>query len=101
MLVRTYATQPPLARGLEEVAFVAGMSGAPDRVARLLGAVAALRERIGLPMIAAYQHFYDQLVEGVWAALGDDELQRAWNLGSTLSLEQAVACALETVGSGA
>jgi len=100
-LAQTYGTLPLIGRGLDEIAFIAGMSGQPDRAVRLLGASASLRERHGFLMIEAYRHLYDQLIARTREALGEAAMGELHAAGATLSTEQAIAYARETIGGGA
>ena len=99
-LAQTYGTLPLIGRGLDEIAFIAGMSSLPDRAARLLGASAALRERHGFLMIEAYRHLYDQLIARLREGLGEETMGELEAAGAALSTEQAIAYALETIGGG-
>jgi non-specific serine/threonine protein kinase len=82
------------ARGLEEIAFIAGMSGDVERAAHLLGAVEALRERIGVPMPPSYAHLYQQLLDILHASLGAERMDAAKAAGRLLTLKEAVTLAL-------
>ncbi|MGH2561734.1 MAG: ATP-binding protein [Thermomicrobiales bacterium] len=80
---------------LEGVATVAAATGQPERAARLLGAVAGLRERIGLGLrfpadILAYQ----RAVAAARVALGEEAFAAAWSAGRDLPRDQVVAEAL-------
>jgi hypothetical protein len=74
---------------------VAGARGAPERAARLLGAVQALRDAIGAPVPPEYRAAYERTAAAARAALGEEAFTAAWAAGRTLSWEQAVAYALE------
>ena len=67
----------------------------PDRAARLLGAAEAIRQAIGAPIHPNRREEYEQLLAEVRAALGQAGFADAWAEGRTLTLEQAVALALE------
>ena len=101
VLAQTYGTQPLIARSLDEIAFIAGMTGLPDRAARLLGASAALRERHGFLMIDAYRHLYDQLITRLREGLGEETTRELHAAGAALGTEQAIAYARETIEGGA
>jgi tetratricopeptide (TPR) repeat protein len=66
-----------------------------ERAARLLGAGEAIRERIRAPLPPNAQAEHEQFVASVRAALGDPPFQTAVAAGRELTLEQAVALALE------
>ena len=63
--------------------------------ARLLGAAEALRRAIGAPLTPADRSEYDARVAAARAQLGDGAFAAVWAEGRAMSLEQAVACALE------
>ena len=66
-------------------------SGAPARSARLYGAAEAIREAIGVPRVAIEQRH----VAPGCAELGEEAWQAAQAAGRAMTLEQAVAYALE------
>ena len=80
---------------LEGLAETAGAQGQPERCARLFGAAEALREVIGTVLTPPERADYDRAIMSARAALGDAAFQAAWTVGQSLSLEQAVASALE------
>jgi predicted ATPase/transcriptional regulator with XRE-family HTH domain len=63
----------------------------PPRAARLLGAAAALRETIGLPLPPIDRPDYDRCLAAVRAALSPDTFAAMWHAGRSLSLDQAIA----------
>ena len=69
-------------------------SSAPARVARLLGAAAALREATSAPLPPVERPAYEATVAAARAALGKDAFTAAWAKGQALPLDQAVAEAL-------
>jgi hypothetical protein len=82
-------------RCLEELAWTAAQRGNFPRAALLLGAVEALGERIGalLPEVLRVEH--DRQVAAVRRHLPPAEAVSAWAEGRAMTLEQAVAYALE------
>ncbi len=83
-----------LAYGLEGMVAVAAQSGDAERAGRLAGAARALRERSGLhngPMFTFHQAYLDRLV----AAGKGEQLDAAIAAGRALTVEQAVAEALD------
>lgn len=61
----------------------------------LFGAVAALRETLGVPAIPATTAKIEALMLAARAELGDSVFAAAWAVGSAMTLEQLVAYALE------
>lgn len=81
--------KPTIAYGLEGLAVVAAKEGNMERAARLLGAVTALRASSGLPR-PPYEHSLPEDVEREAR-----HNAAAWEEGQALSLEQAIAYALD------
>src|SRR5262249_37334903 len=85
-----------LVRALEGVAGASILRGDDaQRGVLLLGAAAALRERIGVPVAAADRPAYESDVAAVRACLDASAFAAAWAAGLTTSTEAAVACARE------
>lgn len=76
---------------LECLATSAVAVGSFDEAARLLGAVDAVRGRMGAARFSVHQANYEAVVATVRAALGDDEFDRAWADGAGLPTEEAIA----------
>jgi predicted ATPase len=83
-----------IGRFLPVLAAAAFGQGQSERSARLAGAAAALRERLGTPLPPAVLRTHDRMIEAVRARLGDVAFERAWAAGRRLSVEEAVATAL-------
>jgi hypothetical protein len=98
-IARELADPRVIIDGLEIVAYLALGVGRADRAARLQGAAETLRETIGLPLSPSERLFYDDDVAAVRAALGEAALAAAWSEGKAMAVEQAIAYALEAVGS--
>ena len=75
---------------------LAGEAAQPQRAARLFGAAAALRERIGIPIPAVERADYDAAVAQARAQLDPAAFDAAWAEGLAMNWEQATAYALET-----
>ena len=88
------------AQGLEALASTAGVTGQGERAAQLLGAAAALRETIGAPQPPLEQAEVEQAVAEARAALGEAVWAAAFAAGRALSLEQAIAEALDETRAG-
>jgi tetratricopeptide (TPR) repeat protein len=77
---------------LEHIASLAATQGDSERAARLFSATTALRTSVPYP--APCDEDVLALLSGVRNALVDPALQAAWEAGSGMTLEQAVAGAL-------
>jgi hypothetical protein len=83
-------------RTLDFFASLALACGQPTRAARLMGAAEAVREDQEMPLEPVYRRdVYDALLASARAALDRESFAAAWAEGRTMSLEQAVAYALE------
>lgn len=89
-----------IADALEQTAFALHLLGGSERAARLLGAAAALRARIGAGDAREHAWYYDERLPRVREALSDIQYAAAWQFGRALSREEAVALALEEVDDG-
>jgi non-specific serine/threonine protein kinase len=67
----------------------------PASGVQLLGAAAAVRERLGRPPDRWEQSDIRKTIDTVRAMLGDAEYAAAWAAGQTLSLDDAIAIALQ------
>jgi hypothetical protein len=83
-----------IAESLERFATLAVGRRQPQRATRLLGAAAALRERIGAPLPPVDRADYDRDVASAHAQLDEVTFDAAWAAGQALTLEQAIAEAL-------
>jgi hypothetical protein len=77
------------------LAAVACAQGQPERGAHLLGAAAALRAGRGMPLPPNERAAQERTVAAARAALGEDAFAAAWAQCQRMSLEQAIAYALE------
>lgn len=88
--------------GLETCALIGATQGNAERAARLLGAAAAVRERIGMhrPMFWHWPLAADILpaVAAAQAALGEEQWAAAVAAGHAMMLEEAIAEALNNSG---
>lgn len=84
-----------IAECLELLAGLAGVRGHPDQAVRLLGAADALIEATGLAPGPVERYQYESNRAGLEAQLGEIKFATAWSEGRKLSLQQAVALALE------
>jgi predicted ATPase/serine/threonine protein kinase len=83
-----------IARVLECVAVNAAAQSRAGRALQLAGAAAALRQRIGAPLIPAEQSQLDRKLESVRMILTNTAGLEAWSSGWEMSLEEAVSEAL-------
>jgi len=80
---------------LEGLAGVATVQGRLECAVRLFAAAATDRTALGTPLRAALRTFYEGDIAAARAALGEEAFAAAWTAGEMLSLEQAMAEALE------
>jgi non-specific serine/threonine protein kinase len=84
-----------IAYGLERLAFIACARAQWQRSARLHAAAAARRAVIGISVPAANRAASEADITAIRAGLSDEQFQSAWDSGHSMSLADAVACALE------
>jgi hypothetical protein len=84
-----------IAKGLEGLAAVAVAQAQPERAARLFGAAEGLREAMGAPLPPSDRAEYDRDVAAARTALGEEAFAAAWQAGRAMSLDDAVAFALD------
>jgi predicted ATPase/DNA-binding SARP family transcriptional activator len=94
-LKRALGARRQIAITLEDLAAVAAAEGNATRAARLLGAAAAIRAEIGTPQAIPERNATEQAVAEVRAALGEQAWSAAFSDGLLLSVNQAIAYALE------
>ena len=80
---------------LEGFVALAAAQGQPERALRLAGAAAALREAIGAPLPPTYQAELERHLETAQQALGEQASATALADGRAMTMEQAIAYALE------
>ena len=91
---RRVTNLPWLARGLEHFALIAIAMGDPEHGARLFGAAAAERARIGGSQPDNDRAINERYIAQAQVALGEAAFSRLWAEGEALSLPDAVALAL-------
>jgi len=79
---------------LRTLTLVANQLGQHERAARLAGAEAAWRGKLGFQVPSAFEPFEDP-GQAAAGQLSDEAFQRAWAEGQAMSLEEALAYALE------
>ena len=80
---------------LEGLACAASLAGQPEQTAQLLGAVEAMRRRIGSTRTVHDKARLELAEAAARAALPESVFTAAWAAGQTLSLEQALTSAWE------
>jgi len=93
-LYREMGNDADVGECLEGLAGVADAQGQAQRAARLLGATAALRATLRVPLPVADRAANERLVAATREALGDAAFGAAWAAGQALPLEQVIAEAL-------
>jgi predicted ATPase/DNA-binding SARP family transcriptional activator len=83
-----------IACSLEDFAGLAGRQGQYECAVRLLGSTEVLCASLGRPLPVAVAEEYERTVAGAHATLGDEAFATTWKAGRTMTLEQAVAYAL-------
>jgi hypothetical protein len=73
----------------------AALNEEPERAARLWGAAQQLRAALGCRPAPAARATYERLLALARAQIGEDAFASAWAAGEALSLEQAIAEALD------
>ncbi|MDQ3812963.1 MAG: tetratricopeptide repeat protein, partial [Armatimonadota bacterium] len=81
--------------GLEACAYLAVAVGQPERASVLLGAATALREAVVHPFLPFSLIDYHHFVVQARAELSARDFDRAWAKGRSLTIEHAIAFALE------
>ena len=78
---------------LECLATLADEAGSHREAARLFGAAAAIRERMGAVRFKVYDAGYEASVAALRDAMGEKDFDSAWAEGAALSTEEAIAYA--------
>jgi predicted ATPase/class 3 adenylate cyclase len=84
-----------VAHEVECFAFIAIAEEEPQRAVKLFGAAEALREKAQSPMTDHERLEYDQAVAQVLALLNPSDVNGLWADGRAMTIEQAIAYALE------
>lgn len=82
-------------RVLEGFAQLAATQNRPTRALKLAGAAAALRDNIGASEVSPFRAYIERRLEPAWQVLGGEAGEVAWVEGQRMTLEQAIAYALE------
>jgi predicted ATPase/DNA-binding SARP family transcriptional activator len=92
---REFGDRYGMVEALEAFADLAVGEGRPERAVRLWGAAEALRKALGSPMPPGERDHYAEQVAQARTAVSDEAFAAAWAKGQAMTMEQAVAYALE------
>jgi DNA-binding NarL/FixJ family response regulator len=93
-LFRDHGNMTGIAYALEGVAATGQAQQHLPRAAQLFGAAAALRTRIGFPVVQSDRSHYDRHVSALRAALGLEAFAAAWAAGQAMTPDAAIEVAL-------
>jgi predicted ATPase/class 3 adenylate cyclase len=81
-----------MASDLQLLGILAAMRGHPERAARILGAVEAVRETLGAPFALTERALYDyeRYMAAIRGELSEEAFTRAWTEGRAMRLEKVV-----------
>jgi tetratricopeptide (TPR) repeat protein len=79
-----------IARALEGHACLAVAQGNASRALKLAAAALHLRQLVSAPLAQAEQAKLDQMLQAAWNSLSPNEGKKAWEEGSTMSMEKAM-----------
>ena len=91
---------PLVQMALEGFACVAGAKGEAERAVRLWGAAQALHEAKGMPRDIDFLAEADARISHVRSGMGEQAWDEAWRKGRAMTIEEAIAYALEDEGAG-
>jgi Tetratricopeptide repeat len=95
VLSRRLGSMVNVAECLETLAEMAGTLGAAPRAARLWGAADALREATGSPWMSFEKSLHEPYLAAARPGMDEADWTKAWDEGRAMSLEDAIAHALE------
>jgi predicted ATPase/DNA-binding SARP family transcriptional activator len=90
--------RPGIASSLEQIALLSTKRADHAAVACLYGAAAILREMVGHHPMHLVSHETDEEIARARAELGPEAFADAWSRGRSMTLEEAVAYALDRTG---
>src|SRR5262249_52408681 len=94
-LSQTLSDQASVVWCLAGLGSAAALDEEPERAARLWGAAERLRQTLGCRPAPAARATYERAMAIARAQLGEDAFAAAWAAGRAMTLEQAIAYALE------
>jgi hypothetical protein len=80
---------------LEGMSHVAAVRGRPEQAAQLLGATAALRDEMGMPLTYIARADHERATDAAREMLGADAFTAAWSRGHAMCLEGALSTTLD------
>ena len=80
---------------LEGMGKIAVAQNQLKRGARLFGAAEAMRETMGTPIPPIQRRDYEDKASELRAGMGDAEFKKIWTEGRAMTMEQAIALAME------
>jgi hypothetical protein len=80
---------------VEDLAVLDAGAAQPERAARLLGAVEALREANALPRLASHRVECERGIAAARADLGEVRFGREWNAGRAMTRDEAIRLVLD------
>jgi predicted ATPase/transcriptional regulator with XRE-family HTH domain len=95
LLSREMGIAALIAGGLEAIAGMSLQRESGERAARLLGAAAMIRGSDLNPRPVSYQELYDRMVDSLRGIIGEEAFAAAYAEGRAVSVDAAVAMALE------
>jgi len=94
-LRQTLGDQAGILKSLSGLAGAAILRGEAVRSARLYSACEALHQEFGFPMTPEERKKYDQHVADLREQLGQADFEATWAMGKSMTIDQAVAYALQ------
>jgi non-specific serine/threonine protein kinase len=91
---------PIVQSALEGYACLAGAKGEAERAGRLWGASQALQEAKGIPRDTDFLAEADARIAAVRSGMSEGAWEEAWRKGREMTLDEAIAYALEDEGAG-
>jgi len=83
-----------ISRSFDTLAEMYSVQGNYHRAARMFGAAAAVREIVGASLFAFYRDSYEDRIVAARSGLGEESFNALWAEGRALTVDQAVAYAL-------
>jgi predicted ATPase/DNA-binding SARP family transcriptional activator len=89
------SNQEGIVWSLERIGVVEAKCGDPQKATRLLGATSVMREKLGLPLASIDKRDWEGAVGMMRGVLKEPRFASLWEDGRVMTLEQAIAYALE------
>jgi len=94
LLLRELGDRRNLVKCVEGLAGIAVTHEQMERAARLFGASEAAREKLGTPLPASYRPNYEHAIAALAAEVDEQQMEKWWNEGRAMTMEQAIEYAL-------